>query len=52
MFDDLKLKLRHCELNSFQSLSENVLGSFTILARLITRGLTGSLTTEVLKKTC
>ena len=50
MFDDLKLKLCHCELNSFESLPENILGSFTILAHLITCGLTGSLTTEILKK--
>ena len=52
MFDDLELKFRHCVSgnNSFQSLPENVLGSFTILACLIAFGLIRRVTTEILKK--
>ena len=49
MFDDLELKFRHCVSgnNSFESLPENVLGSFTILACLIAFGLIRRVTTEI-----
>ena len=47
-----RVKFRHWVSgnNSFESLPENVLGSFTILACLIAFGLIRRVTTEILKK--